>query len=81
MDKGKVQEGRKLNGQSRYSKHHTVVSQESCARITRGVEVGPSLALVLGRIYGEAEMLILCCLHDNSGFIQLGKAGGVGNER
>lgn len=24
-------------------------------------------------------MLVLCCLHDNSGFIQLGKAGGIGS--
>lgn len=41
--------------------------------------MGPFLVLVFGRIYKEAEMQILCCLHDNHGFVQLGKVGGRGN--
>lgn len=82
MDKEKVQRGRKLSRQSRYSKYHTVFSQAGLlCRNTGEVGVGLFLALVLGRMYEEAEMLILCCLHDNSGFIQLGKAREVGNGR
>jgi len=54
--------------------------QEFWARNTRDVDIGPFLVLFFGRIYKAAEMQILCCLHDNCGFIQLRKAGGIGNQ-
>lgn len=49
--------------------------QDSWDRNTRKLEEG----LFFGRICKEAEMPILCYLHDNGGFICLGKAGGIGN--
>lgn len=45
------------------------------ARNTREAEVGSFLVLGFRRIYREAEMLILCCLHDNRGFYSVRKCG------
>ena len=51
---------------------------EFWARDAREVQVGPFLVLFFGKICREVEMRILCCLHNNCGFTQLGKAGGRG---
>lgn len=53
---------------AKYTSHF--LREDSCARHTKEVQGGPFLVLFSGRIYKAAEMLILCCLHDNRGFIQ-----------
>lgn len=57
-------------GEAETAKHHTALKTGPPCRHTEEVLGGPFLVLFSGRIYKAAEMLIICCLHDNRGFIQ-----------
>lgn len=70
MKEGQREEsGRKREAETSDS-HHTIFSDRTPVPDTKKVQGGPFLVLFSGRIYKAAEMLILCCLHDNRGFIQ-----------
>ena len=57
-------------GKAETAKHHTILKTGLLCRLTKEVQGGPFLVLFSGRIYKAAEMLIICCLHDNRGLIQ-----------
>lgn len=70
LGEGRTEGGKRVGEAETSNTRPHFVRQDSCARHTKKVQGGPFLILFSGRIYKAAEMLILCCLHDNRGFIQ-----------